>query len=135
MNWLLFWFALEFGYMPQGDMLMYKPPDFATTEGMFYTSLEARATLGKVLFLGGMTKTFVFNVNGEASFWPERMLYGFEAGINLGPSLELGFRHFCTHPMFPYVWTMRQEAPSYAKGALWEGSYEEIYVRLEGGSK
>lgn len=135
MNWILLWFALEVGYMPQGDMLMYESPSFITTAGMFYTSLETRATLGRVIFLGGMAKTFVFSTEGSLSFWPERMLYGFEAGINLGPNLELGFRHFCTHPMFPYVWAGRSEDPTYANGALWEGAYEEVYMRLEGGSK
>jgi hypothetical protein len=126
MNWIILAFALEVGWMPQGDFLMHEPTSIVTLEGMFYVDFEARATLFGFLFAGGEVKTIMWGV-GWNNYSPERMLYQFNAGIRLDP-LELGWRHYCTHPMWTYL-------QSWNGTARWEGSYEEVYLRLEIGGK
>jgi hypothetical protein len=122
MSWIVLAFALEVGWMPQGDFLMHEPTSIVTLQGMFYVDLDARITLWGSTFVGGEVKTIMWK--GERySFSPERMLYQFNAGIKLDP-LELGWRHYCTHPMWTYL-------QSWKGTARWEGAYEEVYLRLE----
>jgi hypothetical protein len=84
--------------------------------------MDARATAWGFLFVGGEVKTLMYKTLAGYDFSPERMLYGFNAGVKWG-AVELGFRHFCTHPISPYT--------SYPGPALYEGGYEEVYLRLE----
>lgn len=130
MTWLILAMALEVGWMPQGDFVMYDPPSIVTVTGSFYTELEARATAWGFLFAGGSVKTFVWLYDGAYTFAPERSLYNFEAGVTLGP-VEVGWRHFCTHPTWTYLWSYRLGDAQYGQAARWEGSYEEVYLRLE----
>jgi len=124
MNWLALAFALELGWMPMGDFLMHEPSQHIQLAGTFYVDMEARATAFGFLFVGGEVKTFVWKYDdGSYSFSPERMLYQFNAGITFGIA-EVGWRHYCTHPMQTYLW-------SWDGPARWEGAYEELYLRLE----
>jgi len=122
MNWLVLAMALEVGWMPLGDFVMREPPGFVSVTGSFYVDMEARATAFGFLFVGGEVKTFMWHYEGEYSFAPERMLYQFNAGVTWGP-VEIGYRHFCTHPISVYL--------SWPGKALYEGAYEEVYLRLE----
>lgn len=130
MNWIALAFALELGWMPNGDFLMYDPPSFVSVAGSYYTELEMRATAFGFLFVGGSVKSFVWLYEGEYTFAPERELYEFEAGLTRGP-LEVGFRHYCTHPMWPYLWAYQHGDAGYGQAARYEGAYEELYLRLE----
>lgn len=130
MNWLALFFALELGWMPAGDFLMYDPPSIVSVTGSFYTELEAQVTAWDMLFVGGEVRTFVWATEGSYSFMPFRLLYEVEAGLTLGP-VEIGFRHFCTHPQWVYLWAYQWGDAAYGQAARWEGSYEELYLRLE----
>lgn len=130
MTWLVLAAALEVGLLPMGDFLMYDPPSTVSITGTIYTELEARATAWGVLFVGGEVRTFAWAVDGSYSFTPFRLLYQFEAGFTLGP-LEIGFRHYCTHPQWVYLWAYRYGDAIYGQQARWEGAYEEVYLRLE----
>ena len=116
--------------MPMGDFLMYEPPSVVSVTGTVYTELEARATAWGVLWVGGMVRTFAWDQAGTYSFMPFRLLYQFEAGVTLG-ALEVGFRHYCTHPQWVYMWALQSQEPTYGQGARWEGAYEEVYLRIE----
>lgn len=125
MTWLVLAAALEVGWMPMCDFLMHDPPAYVVTTDAFYVDMEARATAWGFLFVGGEVKTFMWKSTPGYDFSPERMLYQFNAGLTWGP-LELGFRHYCTHPIMPYLWSW----PGQAK---WEGAYEELYLRVDTG--
>jgi hypothetical protein len=122
MSWLVLAFALEVGWMPMGDFIMREPTAWVTTAGSFYVDMDARATVAGFLFVGGEVKTLMWKTTTGYDFSPERMLYQFNAGLAWGPA-ELGWRHYCTHPITPYT--------SYPGPARWEGAYEELYLRLE----
>ncbi len=126
MNWLALFFSIELGWMPNGDFLMHNPPAYVTTAGSFYVDMEMRATAFGFLFIGGEVKTFMWKTTTGYDFSPERMLYQFNAGLTWGPA-ELGFRHYCTHPISPYT--------AYPGPARYEGAYEELYLRLELGER
>ncbi len=132
MHWLALFFALEAGWMPAGDFVMYDPPSMETVAGSFYTEFEARVTAWGFLFVGGSVKTFVWLYEGEYTFAPERSLYSLEAGVKFGP-VEVGFRHYCTHPTWIYLWAFRYGDAEYGQAARWEGAYEEVYLRFEMG--
>lgn len=125
MSWLAFWAALELGFLPNGTMLMYQPSlKYNDLAGQFYTQLDAEAVVFDRLFVGGAVKTFVFDIEREVSFTPTQSWYSFRAGLRF-PPLEAGWRHYCTHPVMPYM-PLDPGGP-----VLWEGSYDELYVRLE----
>ena len=116
--------ALEVGWLPSGDFIMHEPTEYMEVAGTFYVDMEARATAFGFLFVGGEVKTFMWKYeNGSYYFSPERMLYQFNAGLTWG-SAELGWRHYCTHPMQPYLYEWKGQAK-------YEGSYEEVYLRIE----
>ena len=125
MTWLAFWAALELGFLPSGTMLMYEPSvAYRDLAGQGYVQFEAEVLLLEHVFAGGSVKTFLFDQARELSFAPTQVLYEFRAGIRI-PPLEAGWRHYCTHPVMPYM-PVDPGGP-----VLWEGSYDELYLRFE----
>ena len=123
MTWLAFAFALELGVQPFGTLRAYEPLVPAANEWTFYQKAEARVYLWDLLFAEGQVEIYDWR-DRDLSFWPDRA--GFEVGAGLRwKILEIGFRHYCTHPIIP-----RFSIP--ASNWRWEGGYEEIYLRLEG---
>ncbi len=130
MNWLVFMFALEFGLVPQAGVLMYEPEEVLFMEGALYTELEAEVLLFNVLFAGGGVRTYIMPSDKNYTFSPNTTVYDFGAGLRLKKdTLEIGWRHRCFHPTIPYLPIFGQEI----KGM--EGSYDEIYFRIEGRTK
>jgi hypothetical protein len=123
MTWLAFLFALEVGYMPVGDFVMHDPPGYVCLDESFYVHFDAEVVLFKYGFVGGSIKTFMWKTADSYQFCPERDLYEFKVGLRFD-HVELGWRHYCTHPVMPYL-------NSWLGGAKWEGGYEEVYLRLE----
>lgn len=127
MQWIVLAAALELGWMPMGDFVMHEPQGWASTTGSFYVEMDARVVICDILFVGGEVKTLMYKTPDGYSFWPERMVYEFSAGVTFGPA-EIGWRHMCTHPIIPYL----REWPGLAR---WEGAYEEVYLRVDTTSK
>jgi hypothetical protein len=127
MDWLVLVFALELGILPNNAWRIYDPPARVIEEPEFYQQLEARAILWDHVFAGGKMRIYDWMNAGSFGFWPNRGAFTFETGLTFR-SLELGFRHYCTHPILPYL--------EYNPAAVeWEGGYEEIYLRLEGSTR
>lgn len=126
MNWLALFFALELGWMPAGDFIMYTvPPEIYSVRCSAYTELYVEAELFGIGFIGGGIRTSIW-YNGEGyTFWPNRATYEFRAGARWGP-LEIGWRHFCMHPVIPMFEYVHPDA-------IWEGAYEELYLRVSSG--
>jgi len=121
MDWIVFLFALELGIVPTSGFVMYDTPSETVFEQAGYVQLETRIELFKYLFLGGSIRTYVWKDREGVSFWPWRDGYMFNAGLRY-KQMELGFRHYCTHPVIPYRYPAKMN---------WEGAYEEVYFRIE----
>lgn len=126
MKWLLFFFTLELGWMPHGEFVMYDAPLLFESFPVAYTAyaeLEAEVELFGIFFAGGSIRTSVWQLQHSSwTFFPHKAVYGFFAGARW-KLLELGFRHFCIHPVVPYFGLIQPEA-------LWEGAYDELYLRI-----
>ncbi len=125
MNWIALLFALEIGMMPSGYIESYDrmPPTEYELTGAYYVDMQADVLLYDLFFIGGRTKIYMKKRTDTISFSPDTAEFAFNAGIRAG-ILEIGFRHYCMHPIVPWLYQ--------SGGTLkWEGSYEEIYVRLE----
>ena len=114
MNWLIFIFAIEAGFLPRVDLGIVGEP-------VFYVQMESRVYIAEIFYIGGSMKTFIFPTD-HYTFDPFSSLYLFETGFEKG-MVKIGFRHYCQHPD-------RIIYPQY--GPLWKGGYEEIYLRIEG---
>ena len=119
MNWLVLFFVLELGWMPNGDFDLYENPLGLDPKYSAYTELDAEVQLFGLLFVGGGIKTTVWHFRSY-KFFPHKAVYNFRFGARYG-LLELGFRHYCIHPVIPYFSNPH---------AIWEGAYEEVYLKI-----
>jgi len=126
MNWLVFFFALELGIVPQAGVLMYEPYEAFEMKGALYTELEAEVLMFNVLFVNGGVRTYVTPNNNDFNFSPNSTVYDFGAGLRFKDTIELGWRHCSFYPIFPYLPVYEHQM----KGM--EGAYDEIYLRIEG---
>jgi len=132
MSWLWLFFALELGSVPESSWVMYES-QFVQPSPVLYVQFDGDVRIGEeqaYLFIGGMIRTTVQPQDGSWTFSPSSDQYLFRAGIRVGVA-EIGFRHFCTHPVFPYLGAkeiITGERPT----VRYEGAYDEIYVRFEG---
>jgi hypothetical protein len=124
MGWLVFSAILELAYLPVSDFVMYQPPAFVYRNTGFSVEMQVEAKIFGFLFVGGSARTYMWLGVDTYMFYPERMLYGFVAGVRAS-WFEMGFRHYCTHPVTPYFVLMEKNP------IIWEGAYEEIYIRIK----
>ncbi|MHA1302130.1 MAG: hypothetical protein ACTSPI_00310 [Candidatus Heimdallarchaeaceae archaeon] len=122
MNWLIFAFALELGIIPIDEFVMYNPSIEIVFDQSLYVEIEGEALLFDLLFIGGSIRTYIWKNKEGISFWPWRDGFLFNAGIKY-KYVELGFKHYCTHPIIPYIYPVQMN---------WEGAYQEFYLRFEG---
>ena len=128
MDWLALAFALEIGVLPNNAWKTYDPPAIVVERPEFYQQFEARAVLWRHLFAGGKVRVYDWMEDGRFAFWPSGAAFTVETGLTF-KGLEFGFRHWCgIHPITPYL----ERVPA-RNGP--EGSYEEIYLRLGGGTR
>ena len=121
MQWLVFIFALEAGFVPTNNWVMHETDYYMQEQNQYYVEFAIEAELFEYAFVGGTVKTRMYD--GAKYFSPFTDEYMFNAGLRFD-MLELGFRHFCTHPVIPYI-------QSNGADINYEGGYEEIYFRIE----
>jgi len=125
MNWLMFLFALELGWLPSGSFVMYeRGPESVYMGGSFFTDLEAGFLLFNHFYIGGGIKTIMFRSAKGLIFDPQAVDYKFEYGLRFG-IVDIFFRHHCIHPIMTYMYWYNAEL-------IWEGWYNEIGIRIEG---
>ena len=122
MSWLVFIFALEIGWLPIDSLKMYEQPMSYQSGQSGYIQFESEIELFKHVFVGGSIRTYISKNKNSYDFWPTRDGYMFYTGLRYD-ILEIGFRHYCTHPVVPW---------DYQFNPIWEGAYEEIYFRISG---
>ncbi len=124
MNWLVILYFIELGYSPFYDNLNSLPTEVKhiRNESVLYITLDAEIQLFNSVFIGGAVKTYFQDDTTDYSYLPFEADYLFKAGLRFGP-LELGFRHFCLHPVRPYEMYYQPQGST-------DGSYEEFYIRI-----
>jgi len=126
MTWLALIFALECGIAPQIGVLQYEPREALVSDWEIgYAQLEAEVELFGILFAGGGVRTYITPHGGITNWSPNTSVYDWRLGARW-KWLELGWRHRCFHPTVPYLPSLNQEITGL------EGSYDELYFRLEG---
>ena len=128
MTWLALFFALELGFLPNGYIGTFhdeRQPEYVILLGSGFVDMEVEVVLWGYGFVGGSTKVYINLYNNGSTFSPETAEFDFHIGFRIDP-LEVGFRHYCMHPIVPWIYYTRVSPQ-------WEGSYEEIYLRLEVG--
>lgn len=138
MSWLVFVFALELGFVPEGIVLMYdrQPVEYVnensvpltTVEDLnfsysVYTDLYVEAVILEYLFIGGGVRVTMLPTT-DYTFDPHACYYTFAFGGRLGP-IEVFWRHYCMHPQMTYM-------HDYLPLDAWEGAYDEIGLKVKG---
>ncbi len=123
-------FALEVGVVPMNLLVNYDGTvyDQNTFDPGLYTQLDARIVFMDLFWIGGYTKAYTMIRDDAVGFIPYQLLFSFDMGLRY-ENFTLGFRHFCFHPMKTYTYR-QQEWESFPTMGT-EGSYEEIFLRIE----
>ena len=124
MNWLILLYFLELGYSPFYDSRNVTPVDNIRikTDSVLYVTLDTEIVVFDHFFIGGAVKTYMKNKATDRSFLPFETDYLLKAGLRY-KNLELGFRHFCLHPVRPYEMYYQPQGSA-------DGAYEEFYIRI-----
>ena len=121
---LTFVFFVELGYMPQSQVYTYtEQQEIIDSSKQLYTELGIRMYLWDTFYVGGAVKTHMW-IAGFGNFFPHKTDYLFEFGVIWGV-LEIGFRHWCKHPVVPYLHQM-------GNFDTVDEVHETIFIRMEG---
>jgi len=123
MNWLILLYFIELGYSPFYDSRNIFEEDNTRIriENTYYITLDSEVVVLNYLFIGGAVKTYILG-SDNYNYFPFEADYLFKAGLRF-KNLELGFRHFCLHPVRPYEMYYEPQGTT-------DGAYEEFYIRL-----
>ena len=121
---LIFLFWLEMGMLPQGDFQVAESMPTITAWEAGYTDIGAELRW-RGFGIGGGVKTAVMIGGERGGFKPFSALYDACVSWERG-GFEVGFRHYCYHPVLYII-------PAARQGAGFMASYEELYVRYEYG--
>ncbi len=117
--------AFECGITPYDNMNVYVAEFWQEVTGnkiSFYFDLETQLKY-KGFFIGGGIKTFAGKpITKIKEFHPYKTTYKFLVGYEY-KNFQIGFRHYCIHPVVPYV--------TFDSPIIFQGAYEELYIRWE----
>ena len=124
MTWLAIVLAFELGLMPGADYVGWdkQGTTYTEIEAQIFTRFEVETIILKTLYIGGSVQ-MMMDAEADGDFNPLRLWYGLEAGLRFGPA-DIFYRHYCSHPQTTYAY-------SYIPEVQFEGSYDELGVRLE----
>lgn len=120
--WLILSAAFELGGFTGGAVYDYDRLDGAAYAPPLYTTFSGEAQAGPA-FVRGSVETVFFRVDDRGR--PFDAIYTFGAGLYLGP-LELGWSHFCAHPV---------ESVGASSYQRLSGEADRIYLRASFGNK
>ena len=123
MNWLILLYFIELGYSPFYESLNVYDNYYSRieSENVLYINLDVEIRILDYIFVGGAVKTYMHGTDNY-NFWPFESDYLFKAGLRF-KNLEVGFRHFCLHPVRPYEMYYQPQGST-------DGAYEEFYIRI-----
>ncbi len=124
-----FQLSLEIGLMPKGHLKMYEFNTNIYTGMSFYGDFNFETQwFDNILFVGTGAKIYLWKIKGTYQFSPDVVDFVFFAGVNISDGVVLGYRHYCKHPIIPWI------NSSYL-GSIWEQSLDEIYLNITLNSK
>jgi len=123
-------FKVEVGGMSSG-FVTYNPDVLSEIPFGLFTDFATEVVLLDTVFVGASVKipfllTDWSNSQGIPSCTPAEMLYGFNAGLRIGNSLEIGVRHYCIHPAMTYAVVSDLSLRNV------EGAFTEFYIQVKG---
>ena len=103
--WLVLNAAIEIGWDVSGGYRAYDFVEFTEYEEVdgIYSEIDAEAALFGIGIVGGTIRVnMVKPLDGRITFFPHTLLSELNIGVRIGIA-EIGFRHSCSHPVFPYA--------------------------------
>lgn len=127
MEWVMFWFALECGMIPNNAMAMCENEfiDTVIEEYSLYADIDTKIYLFEIFYLGSGIKTVIWQLDSSKLFYLDKTYFNFNVGIEW-ESVTIGFRHYVKHPIMRYIIYFDNHSIEWGKG------YEEIFIKLEG---
>ena len=116
-------FEMELGYLPQNGWVLHETD--LTTGTNFYDKVTVELILLNTFFAGFNMRSDFSDIPGSYQFDPTTITYGINVGFRFG-NFEIGFRHYCFHPVITYIRNSTEETINA------EGGYEEIYIKFKG---
>jgi len=121
---IFFLLSLEMGIIPAGHLRMYNFNRNVYPAISFYGDFNFEVQMfDNHLFYGLGNKIYIWKIKGNKTFKPDAVNFIFFAGLRFNNNIELGFRHYCEHPI--KSWAHGNEP------AIFERWYEEIYIKIE----
>ena len=120
MTWLILLYFIELGYSPFYGSL--NTNDYLQDQNIYYINMDAEVIILDHLFIGGAVKTYFNDKSDSYMFSPFEADYLFKAGLRY-KNIEIGFKHFCLHPVRPYEMYYQPQGST-------DASYEEFYIRI-----
>ncbi len=115
--------SLEMGIIPAGHFRMYDFNKEVYPAVSFYGDFNFEVQMfDNRLFYGIGNKIYIWKVKEVRSFKPDAVNFIFFAGLRFSESVEIGFKHYCSHPI--KAWNQSGE------NNIFERWYEEIYIKL-----
>jgi hypothetical protein len=128
-SWLEVEFAFQAGWIPNGAVHFYNPPDTIFLNS-FDTTFEINANAFDFVKMGGkcvsLFSTYKDNIhfkNDFINFWPTGMTYLVYLGIEPLKGFSIKYEHSCSHPVAIFL-------PDYPGNPLLDKSYDRIYFEL-----
>jgi hypothetical protein len=130
MTWLAIVVLLECGIVPTGPIIPGQNEGTYYIDGQVlrypvYLSIGVDATLWGFIFIRGSAVNYGYIQNFRLGVVPYYINYSVSAGIAYN-NFEMGFRHFCNHPINCNVGTEKR-CPAYTVNY----SREEIYLQVK----
>jgi len=119
---------LETGIIPAGHLVMYDTSPkskYTKLNGFsYYIDQEIIFSIVEEHFFAGMgNKIYAWKQTKGITFRPDAIDFKFMAGIKMSDNFQVGFRHYCEHPI--KAWSYESEP------TIFERWYEEIYFKMD----
>lgn len=119
-NILAILFSIEFGFLPIDNFELHQTWKTENYNN-YYMENTIELSIYDIFYLGGDTRITASNINIK-NFYLSEIWFNFFLTLKF-KGFEIGFRHFCEHPLMPYI------SKNGIGEIIAEGAYEEIYIK------
>jgi len=116
---------LNFGIIPNGHLKLYESRNNIRNEMSMFGDFNIEARMFNNHFFYGIdSKIFIWKTDSGYDFSPDRIDFLFFTGIRFNEHLEIYWKHFCQHPIIPWI----NSGYDYS---IFESSYNEIGIQFK----